>query len=227
MCVLPSSIIVLLQDHGVNHNQRYFPSPHPIGSQYDISPWPVFIDVCFIYVLNVVQTQKNPSFIIINFVPVQSIFEISCMTWYCKGTVCVLHTLDTTWSLVAANTNRTYQWSRSPLTGKLQHLSEHHFATKKQSEFCKTVKLKLEELTSVTVVEFAEGYTCLFQDAAQDFHWHSIRVTLHSHVFYTRNKTELESLSLRFISAELEHYTNTFLPFKKLLWNILKEQHRT
>jgi hypothetical protein len=56
------------------------------------------------------------------------------------------------------------------LTGKLQHLSEHHFATKKQSEFCKTVKLKLEELTSVTVVEFAEGYTCLFQDAAQDFH---------------------------------------------------------
>jgi hypothetical protein len=32
---------------------------------------------------------------------------------------------------------------------------------------------------------------------------------------------------LRFISAELEHYTNTFLPFKKLLWNILKEQHRT
>jgi hypothetical protein len=52
------------------------------------------------------------------------------------------------------------------LTGKLQHLCKHHFATKKQSEFCKTVKLNLEKLTSLAAVEFVEGYTCLFQDAA-------------------------------------------------------------
>jgi hypothetical protein len=39
--------------HGVNCAHRYFPSPHPIGCQYDITSCPLFLDVvCSIHILS-------------------------------------------------------------------------------------------------------------------------------------------------------------------------------
>jgi hypothetical protein len=46
MRLISSLIVVLLQEHGVNRAERYFPGSRPIGSQYDTAAWPVFIDVC-------------------------------------------------------------------------------------------------------------------------------------------------------------------------------------
>jgi hypothetical protein len=40
------------EEHGVNRAERFFPGTRPIGSQYDIAPWPVFVDVCSIHILN-------------------------------------------------------------------------------------------------------------------------------------------------------------------------------
>lgn len=95
------------------------------------------------------------------------------------------------------------------------------------NEFCRTVKLNLEHLTSVAFLEFVEGYTCLFQDATLDFHSPNIKVTLHSSVFYIRNKRELEFLSLFFVSNELQDHTNTFFAFQETPMKHLKKHHRS
>jgi hypothetical protein len=31
---------------GVNRARRYFPGPRPIGSQHDVTPWPIFVHAC-------------------------------------------------------------------------------------------------------------------------------------------------------------------------------------
>ena len=69
------------------------------------------------------------------------------------------------------------------LTEKFKNLTAHHYVAKKQAEFFKKVKDELQFGECVIVLDFAENYSFLVQDAAQGFHCDS-QATIHPFVLY-------------------------------------------
>ena len=70
------------------------------------------------------------------------------------------------------------------LVGKFRKLTKHHYIAKKQAEFFKQFKENLQFGECVIVLDFAENYSFLIQDAAQGFHWSNSQSTIHSFVIY-------------------------------------------
>ena len=56
------------------------------------------------------------------------------------------------------------------LSEKMDSLTTHHFVAKAQAAFLRSAKLNLEEGTAVIIMDFAENYSFLVQDAVQGFH---------------------------------------------------------
>ena len=68
----------------------------------------------------------------------------------------------------------------SSLAKDLFALSRHHYIAKYQSTFLKDLKTHLElEKEGVLVLDFAENYSLLVQDAVQGFHWGNSQCTDH------------------------------------------------
>lgn len=101
------------------------------------------------------------------------------------------------------------------LVQKLQNLTQHHYISKSQSCHLKASKETLAETSCIIIVDFAENYTCLLQDAAQGFHWQNIQVTLHPFVVYYKTEDCINTISMCCISDCLKHDTNTFYAFQK------------
>ena len=59
------------------------------------------------------------------------------------------------------------------LVGKFAKLTKYQFVAKKQAEFLKQLKENLQFGECVIVLDFAENYSFLVQDAAQGFHWNN------------------------------------------------------
>ena len=60
------------------------------------------------------------------------------------------------------------------LLSMLFQLREHHFIAKSQSNFSKKQKGTLNQDNCVLVLAFAENYSFVIQDCAQDFHWNNL-----------------------------------------------------
>ena len=110
------------------------------------------------------------------------------------------------------------------LVQKLQNLTQHHYISKSQSRHLKASKETLSDTSCIIIVDFAENYTCLLQDAVQGFHWQNIQVTLHPFVVYYKAGDCIKSMSLCCINDCLKHDTNTFYVFQKTALAYVLEQ---
>ena len=70
------------------------------------------------------------------------------------------------------------------LAKKFKNLTAHHYFAKKQAEFFKKVKNELQFGECFIVLDFAENYSFLVQDATQRFYWNNSQETTHPFVLY-------------------------------------------
>lgn len=105
------------------------------------------------------------------------------------------------------------------LLSKLSALCAHHFFAKAQSEYFKNAKNGLSTDTAIIVADFSENYTCIVQDAIQNFHWKKEQATVHPFLVYIKdNVTDtVKSISICVISDHLIHDTTTFWTFQKVI----------
>ena len=87
-------------------------------------------------------------------------------------------------------------------------MTERHFIAKSQSEYFKRKKASLTTDECVIVLDFAENYAFIVQDAAQSFHWNNSEATIHPFAMYYKDK-----------DTGLTHDTNLVYTFLKRLLN--------
>ena len=131
--------------------------------------------------------------------------SISFKQWVRVGTDC---------SQLAAKEYDSDEFTDS-LTTMFIELTKHHFIAKKQSEFFKYA----------LVLNFAQNYSFIVQDAAQDFHWKNSQATIHPFVLYymDANTNSVQQKVYACISDHTIHDTvavNTFV--KNLLLEYFK-----
>ena len=92
------------------------------------------------------------------------------------------------------------------LSEKVFELCEHCFISKAQSNFLKYKKETVSQNEAIILLDFAENYSFIIQDAVQGFHWENSQATLHPSVAYYRNTNgNLESQSLCVVSDHQKH----------------------
>ena len=108
---------------------------------------------------------------------------------------------------------------------KLCALLPHHFIYKHQDRFFKEKKDSLGPNECVIVMDFAENYTFVVQDAIQSFHWNNAQATIHPFVIYYKNGDgTLEHQSLACISNELRHDVVSVYAFQSKVLNSFVKQ---
>lgn len=95
------------------------------------------------------------------------------------------------------------------LASKISNLSSHHYIAKHQSCYLKSLKENLTVGELVILMDFAENYSFIVQDATQGFHWENSQATLHPFVVYYKElgSEEVRTSSLCIISNCLRHDT--------------------
>ena len=63
-------------------------------------------------------------------------------------------------------------------------LRKHHYIMKSQSAYLRELKDSLGTHTAVVLLDFAENYSFLVQDAVQGHHWDNSQATIHPFVIY-------------------------------------------
>ncbi|ESO09924.1 hypothetical protein HELRODRAFT_167749 [Helobdella robusta] len=139
------------------------------------------------------------------------------------------------------NTISFYQWShddnRSSLISvqdtvdsfierfsqKLDELSSHHYISKEQSKYLSDSKENLKNSECIALMDFAENYSVIIQDAIQSHHWSNTQVTLHPIVLYYRDDENLSVKSVCMISDCLDHNVSAVYAFQKHLINYVKQ----
>lgn len=109
------------------------------------------------------------------------------------------------------------------LSSKVWSLSTHHYIAKQQSQYLKTLKENLPYNELVILMDFAENYSFVVQDAVQGFHWENSQATLHPFVVYYKKNEELKNINICMISDCLKHNTVAVNVFLKKLIEYLKE----
>lgn len=108
----------------------------------------------------------------------------------------------------------------------IEDLTKHHFTAHAQSQYLKDLKASLQPGKIIVLMDFAENYSFVVQDAAQAFHWDNRQATLHPMVvYYKRNESaSLECLSFCVISDYMQHSTSAVHLFiTMLLEELVKE----
>ena len=70
------------------------------------------------------------------------------------------------------------------LSEMLHDLTKHHFVSQKQAKFFKEKKESFQPGECALVLDFAENYSFVVQDAAQGFHRNNSQATIHPFVLY-------------------------------------------
>ena len=96
---------------------------------------------------------------------------------------------------------------------KFDLLRHHHFIAKSQSQFLQTKKEKLDNDTIIIILDIAENYSFLVQDAIQGYHWENSQATLHPFCAYYKQDGSLKCLNICMISDCMRHDTNTVHAF--------------
>ena len=73
---------------------------------------------------------------------------------------------------------------------KSEILTVHLFNEESQNKYFKYAKDNISEGECVTVLDFAENYSFIVQDAVQGFHWNSSQATIHPVVIYCVNSSK-------------------------------------
>ena len=92
------------------------------------------------------------------------------------------------------------------LSETLYDLCRHHFIKEAQSSYLSEAKQTLDQYTCIILMDFAENYNFLVQDAIQGFYWQADQATLHPFaVYYKDEKDHLKCECYCLISDHLCH----------------------
>jgi len=117
------------------------------------------------------------------------------------------------------------------LCSRADKVTDHHFTAKAQSTYLRQLKESLVPGTAIVLLDFAENYSFVCQDAVQGFHWETSQATLHPFVIYYRKPkpdsqpdcTGISCESMCIISDDREHVTGTVHAFIEIMMQFLKE----
>jgi len=73
-----------------------------------------------------------------------------------------------------------------------ESLTTHHYIAHNQSAYLSHLKDNLPEDECIILLDFAENFSFVIQDAAQGFHWDNSQATLHPFVIYHKNSHSLQ-----------------------------------
>ncbi len=111
------------------------------------------------------------------------------------------------------------------LVQKVDTVSTHHFIAKQQAAYLKRMKQQLKENEMIVLLDFAQNYSFIVQDAIQGHHWNNSMATVHPYALYYLNNGKLENQSSCIISDCLDHNVYTVYRFNKELIEYIKRQH--
>ena len=99
----------------------------------------------------------------------------------------------------------------------IRNLTVHHFISVRQQNYIDQLKQNLCSNEVLLLLDFAENFSFLVQDAVQGFHWENSQATLHPFVVYWRRGDSLFSNSLCVISDHMDHNTAAVHAFLKVV----------
>ena len=113
------------------------------------------------------------------------------------------------------------------LCDQIKDLTNHNFIAESHNKYFKYAKEDLSVNECVVVLDFAENFYFIVQDAVQCFHWNSSQATIHSFVIYCLSSEKsstnpLDHLSIVCIRDHLQHDAVSVLAFRKLFLNTSK-----
>lgn len=73
------------------------------------------------------------------------------------------------------------------LVERLEKLKRHHYVSKLQSNYLRSLKATLAPTEAIVLMDFAENYNFIVQDASQSYHWNASQATIHPIVVYFRS----------------------------------------
>ncbi|KAH9365234.1 hypothetical protein HPB48_003817 [Haemaphysalis longicornis] len=120
----------------------------------------------------------------------------------------------------------TPQQSSEKFSSMPSELKVHHFISKQQALQLRALKASLSKKEAVAVIDLAENYSSVIQDAPQSYHWVNTQATIHPIVvYYASENTEGPSvMSFAVISDCLEHDTAAVSAFHHEIMECLKNE---
>ena len=101
----------------------------------------------------------------------------------------------------------------------------HHFIAKAQANHLKIAKENLSGNELIILLDFAENYSFVVQDAVQGFHWENSQATLHPFVAYFRfSNGDLKHTSICVISDCLKHDQTAVHCFLSKVITLMKQK---
>ena len=108
---------------------------------------------------------------------------------------------------------------------KFDLLRQHHYIAKSQSAFLKQQKQQINGNEIIVLLDFAENYSFLVQDAVQGYHWENSQATLHPFAVYFKNDVgEVKCLNICIISDSMKHDSNAVHAFIRSALNYIREK---
>jgi hypothetical protein len=129
-----------------------------------------------------------------------------------------VHTDRTSLVSLTVSTHEFIQLASDALDG----LRQHHFIAKAQSSYLTKLKEDLSPDEAIVLLDFAENYSFIIQDAVQGHHWDNSQATLHPFVIYYISEDQLKCLNVCIISDCLKHDTITVHAFISAMVSHLK-----
>ena len=105
----------------------------------------------------------------------------------------------------------------------MELLKSYHFIAKSQAEFVTAAKTTLKENSVVVLLDCAENYSFLVQDAIQGHHWNNSQATLHPFTVYYMKDNTLKTLSICVISDCMQHDSITVHVFLRAVLSFISE----
>lgn len=109
------------------------------------------------------------------------------------------------------------------LSRQMENLTVHHYISKAQSAYLSFCKTALSEDTALILLDFAENYSFIVQDAIQGHHWNNSQATLHPFAVYYLNEGVVQCMSICVISDCMQHDSITVHVFIKVVLDFLKD----
>ncbi|KAG1656070.1 ARL14 effector protein [Nymphon striatum] len=96
---------------------------------------------------------------------------------------------------------------------QMETLRAHNFISKSQSSFLSLSKDNLKDGEAIVLLNFAENYSFVVQDAVQGYYWDNSQATIHPFTVYHKVEGSLKCTSLCVISDHMRHDTATVNAF--------------
>ena len=105
----------------------------------------------------------------------------------------------------------------------LNKLLRHSYVVIKQNEFLNSKKENLKPNECIVIVDFAENYSFVVQNAIQGVHWNNNQATVHPTAIYYKDENQLKFKSLVSISECLNHDTIAVHLFQSKIVDFIKK----